>query len=202
MARRKKNDRLLVAIGLFVGGALAVAPFVMLYLGCRAGPRLTKHLDDYSLTSDEALQLSHSSMRRGALDAQHRGHLSSGLLLTKSGEFDRRSNAGKIAYEVSVQLAELEFQCRELRGLPLNRLTAAISFTKLRESARFAIAGFIAWFAYAATYMLGPNFGWPSAYFLASVVGLGVFAVVWLWFTFYYWAGFSQLRMQLRPQSI
>lgn len=200
MARKKKDDGL-TAVALVVGAILAVAPFALLYLGCRSGPRLTKHADDYALTHDEAHALQRGSQRLSTLDAQHRRHLSKGLTMTKSGEFDRRSNAGKAAYEVHAQLNQAIEDCSELQDRPLNRLSEAVGFAKLHDAARFALLGFVAWFAYAAMYMRGPNFGWPSTYFMASAVSLGVFAVVWLWFSIYYWVSFSQLREQLKPQS-
>lgn len=200
MARKKQGDGLLVGFGLVVGAVLSMAPFALLYLGCRGGPRLTKHIDDYALTPDEVQQLKRSSARAATLDAEHRQHLSKGLTLTKSGEFDRRSRAGKTAYEVNEQRNQAIDECQDLQELPLSRLSAAVSFVKLRDSARFAILGFTAWFAYAAMHMLSKDFGWPSAYFSASAVSLGVFATVWLWFTIYYWASFSQLRKQLKSQ--
>ena len=123
-----------------------------------------------------------------------------GLTLTKSGEFDRRSRIGKTAYEVHAQRNQAIDECQDLQELPLSRLSAAVRFIKLRDSARFAILGFIAWFAYAAMHLLSKDFGWPSAYFSASAVSLGVFTVVWLWFSIYYWASFSQLREQLKSQ--
>ncbi|TDS73359.1 MULTISPECIES: hypothetical protein [Comamonas] len=121
--------------------------------------------------------------------------------MTKSGEFDRRSRAGKIAYDVNAQLSDAIDECQDLQELPLNRLSSAIGFVKLRDSARFAILGFIAWFIYAAIHLLNKDFGWMSAYFASSAVSLGVFAVAWIWFTIYYWASFSQLRSQLKTQS-
>lgn len=202
MTRRKKGDGLLIGVGLVVGAILSIAPFALLYLGCRGGPKLTKHVDDYALTHDEALQLKRSSARAAALDVEHRSHLSQGLTLTKYGEFDRRSRIGKTAYEVHAQRNQAVDECQDLQERPLSRLSETVSFVKLRDSARFAILGFIAWFAYAAMHMLSKDFGWPSAYFSASVVSLGVFAIVWLWFTIYYWASLSQLREQLQSQPV
>lgn len=200
MARRKKDDGLLIAVGLVLGAVLAVAPFVLIYIASRAGPRLSKQLDDYALSNAEAAQLQQCGSRTAMLDAQNRAHLAQGLTRTQSGEFDRRSRAGKLAYEVNAQLVESSAEYSELRERPGRRLADAISFTKLREAARFAIVGFVAWLAYSAMYMLGPDFGWPSAYFAASAVSLGVFAATWLWFTIYYWASLSELRKQLAPQ--
>lgn len=202
MARRRKGDGLLIGVGLVMGAILSMAPFTLLYLGYRAGPKLTKHIDDYALTPDEVQQLKHTSARAVALDAEHRRHLSKGLTLTKSGEFDRRSRIGKTAYEVHAQRNQAFDECQDLQELPLMRLLTAVSFIKLRDSARFAILGFIAWFAYAAMHMLSKDFGWPSACFSASAFSLGVFAVVWLWFTIYYWASFSQQREQLKSQPV
>lgn len=200
MARRKKDDGFLAAIALVVGAVLAVAPFVLLYLACRAGPRLTKHRDDYALTQQEARQLLQGRARALALDTQHRAHLAGGLALTKSGEFDRRSKAGKAAYDVNARLVESIAECEELQALPSSRLSAALSFNKLRGSARLGILVFLACLTYAAAYMLSPEFGWPSAYFLASAASLTVFAVLWLWLSVYYWLSFSQLRKDLKLQ--
>lgn len=178
MARKKQGDGLLVGFGLVVGTILSIAPFALLYLGCRAGPRLTKHIGDYELTTDEAQRLKHSSARVAALDAEHLQYLSKGLPLTKSGDFDRRSRLGKTAYEVNAQRDQAIDEYQDLHKRPLSRLSAAVNFVKLRDSARFALVGFIAWFAYAAMHMLSMDFGGLSVYFSASAVSLGVFTVV------------------------
>lgn len=200
MALRKKDDGFLTAVALVVGAVLAVAPFVLLYLSCRSGPKLTRHRDAYALTHEEARQLQQSNARTLALDAQHRSHLAKGLAMTKSGDFDRRSKAGRTAFDVNARRVELIAVCEELQALPASRLSAALGFSKLRSAARLAIFVFLACLAYAAAYMLRPEFGWPSAYFLASAASLGVFAILWLSLTAYYWLSYSQLRKDLKLQ--
>ncbi|MEW6646265.1 MAG: hypothetical protein AB1450_03575 [Pseudomonadota bacterium] len=186
-------------IGAALIGALLLAPIYYAYLLFRKSPKLTKNIDDYSLADFEQGMLDTAMREAPELARTHQKNLEKGLRLTKSGQFDKRSNNGKDAALTKARLDEKLEAVEYLTHLPLERLSSALAGRKVKISAGASLISVLISFLVLKTVIATPDassslFG---TYLMSTAISIGFFAGSWILASVWYFFSFRTVKLQL-----
>ena len=196
MARKKSNPIGDAAAALFWAAVLAIlfaAPFFYIYQLLQTTEEPSQDPADYDLSHEEREQLLAAKRQVDTLGQQHQQHLNQGLPITQSGEFDKRSNAGKFANTVKENLDAQSDIFSRLSNAPLERLSKAIGAVKLQKSAKYAIWIFALYFVYIF-FPYKSDMSWMKNYLSSSFYSALGFACIWCIFSALYWVSSTQVR--------
>ena len=196
MARKKSNpvgDAAAVLFGIVVFAILFAAPFFYIYQLLQPAEEPSQDPADYDLSHEERNELLAAKKQVNELGQQHQRHLDQGLPIAQSGDFDKRSNAGKFANTVKENLDEQSNIFARLSNAPLDRLSTAINAVKMQKSAKYAIWILAGHFVYIF-FPYKSDMSWINNYFASSFFSAVAFACIWCVFSAWYWVSYTQVR--------
>jgi hypothetical protein len=161
---------------------------------------ISDNVEDYAFSDEERRQLKALSTSVRGLERELETEKGQGASRKADGSYDRRSRAGKRAFELEGSLKTQSEQCDTLAGLPQQRLAHAINAAKIHTASASAFLFFIPFFGFEffrKGLLRQPWETWGPVYVDAAVYTVGVFAGVWLALSVIYYLVYSKMRSAL-----